>query len=694
MNREKQGYQWLLGGITAVTLLLALLYPQQTPLAHAAAIITVDGTTCTLPDAITAANSNTATGGCPAGNDTGGFDTIELQTDVTLTANLPQITSPIVFNGNGHVIDGNNLYRPFYIDIPAAGDFTLNDITVTGARANSGSALYNAQGNIIIRDSTFYNNNSNGSEGAIRNYLGNAMLIENSMIHDNTANSRGGGVYTGQSSTLVIRNSQIWNNSVSDNGGGIGIGSSSAVTITNSVITNNASQYGGGIYSLGGGQLVIKNSTIANNTADLGGGITIQNDTSISLTHSTISGNVAGYVGGGIFGNGMGNLTLNNSTISNNSADMGAGIGFNPFITVTNKTVTINNSTIAFNNAVSSGGGVSNATGYTIDLNRTILSGNTAPTAAEIDSTNGTVTGNNYNVIGSSGSANSVGFTPSGTDMIPGLPAALVLNTTLADNGGPTWTHALTNNSIAKDKAPNADCTADPIGGIDQRGAARNFDLNGSGTANECDIGAVEAHEVLTAGGNCVFGPELAGLQTFAFGSGHTVTIDVHAANGLRCLSVEEMGPPAYHLLEWYTGMTGFGLHTGNWWHITGNVTNGLDVDVTLPYGAADADSRLCRWTGEVGSAVWQCGDGVTTTFVAGTSVTQSGVSAFSDWAVGDSQAPTAVSLHSITTTHRPWANSLLGAAAVLLLLSLYHLRQRQTRRQKMGHVSSFLYKL
>ena len=47
-----------------------------------AATIIVDETTCTLADATTAANADTAMGGCPGGS---GADTIQSTTDVTLT---------------------------------------------------------------------------------------------------------------------------------------------------------------------------------------------------------------------------------------------------------------------------------------------------------------------------------------------------------------------------------------------------------------------------------------------------------------------------------------------------------------------------------------------------------------------------------------------------------------------------------
>ncbi|MEM6454550.1 MAG: choice-of-anchor Q domain-containing protein [Acidobacteriota bacterium] len=55
-----------------------------------AATITVDGVTCTLGDAIVAANTDAAVGGCPAGD--AGHDTIVLDADVTLAAADPRST--------------------------------------------------------------------------------------------------------------------------------------------------------------------------------------------------------------------------------------------------------------------------------------------------------------------------------------------------------------------------------------------------------------------------------------------------------------------------------------------------------------------------------------------------------------------------------------------------------------------------
>ena len=83
----------------------------------------------------------------------------------------------------------------------------------------------------------------------------------------------------------------------------------------------------------------------------------------------------------------------------------------------------------------------------------------------------------------------------------------------LADNGGPTQTHALNSGgclgdacivpSSALDAGDNAACPA-----IDQRGFARPFDWDGNGVAT-CDIGAFEQHDRPTnqCTGQCPPGP-------------------------------------------------------------------------------------------------------------------------------------------------------------------------------------------
>ena len=65
--------------------------------------------------------------------------------------------------------------------------------------------------------------------------------------------------------------------------------------------------------------------------------------------------------------------------------------------------------------------------------------------------------------------ASDVNATSNGTN----TPLDNILNPTLADNGGPTLTHALVLGSPAIDSIPTIDPACDPDVSVDQRGAVR-----------------------------------------------------------------------------------------------------------------------------------------------------------------------------------------------------------------------------
>ena len=383
--------------LAGVALLIAL---GQAP--TLAATINVSGN-CTLVDAITAANNNTATGGCTAGS---GADTIVLPSGSTQTlttvnntslpaTGLPVISSVITIAGNGSTIRRDPGAPDFRIlAVSSIGSLTLQRTTVSGGRA-------------------------------IAPFGG------------------GGGVFS--QGALILNNSTISRNS----GGGV-FDAFGRLSVTNSTISGNSAGAGGGIISYGA---TITNSTISGNAAKFGGGGFLNFSTS-TVTNSTISENTSSYSGGAVINGGRGTLTLTNTTISGNTG--------------------------------SSGGGVSNR--GTLTLNRTLISGNaaTSGSAPELDNQH-TVIANNFNLFGHDGNAGVEGFSPGPTDIVSTRSLSAILNTTLADNGGPTRTHTLPSGSPAVDAVMDT-C---PPPRRDQRGVRRPQDGNHDGAAI-CDTGAFE----------------------------------------------------------------------------------------------------------------------------------------------------------------------------------------------------------
>lgn len=187
-------------------------------------------------------------------------------------------------------------------------------------------------------------------------------------------------------------------------GGGV-FAAGGTVTINNSTLSGNSAQNnGGGIYAESGSTVIINNSTLSGNstvsTVSTGGGIFA--DSNVTITNSTLSGNSTTGRGGGIY-HLRGIVTVDNSTITGNSADndIGGGIYKNSHVS---GSVTVSNSIIANNTASLFHNCTSN-----------VING-----------------GNNLSELGP-------GACPAFLVIVPGTD----YDTTLADNGGPTQTHAL-----------------------------------------------------------------------------------------------------------------------------------------------------------------------------------------------------------------------------------------------------------
>ncbi|MCA9903669.1 MAG: CSLREA domain-containing protein, partial [Anaerolineae bacterium] len=246
---------------------------------------------------------------------------------------------------------------------------------------------------------------------------------------------------------------------------------------------------GGGIL-VGGSNLTVSiaRSAIVNNTAgDSGGGIGIWGGTNthVTILNSTISGNrVTGGTDPALYGRGGGIfnwavLDVANTTISNNSSNRwGGGVVNFGIADFTNVTITGN---VADSDGTNDGtsGGLFNPPGNNfyeqLTLRNSIIAGNTDLSGVAPDcGGDAGIVSENFNLIGSTTGCLITGDTPPAlTNVDPRLQA-------LADNGGPTQTHAPLSDSPAIDAGNNDTCAS-----TDQRGVYRP-------QGESCDLGAFE----------------------------------------------------------------------------------------------------------------------------------------------------------------------------------------------------------
>ena len=353
-----------------------------------------------------------------------------------------------------------------------------------------------------------------GSGGAILSE--GALNVTNVTFSRNEAGTYGGygGAIRALFGSLDVSASEFDGNRANQVGGAISI--QVPASITGSTFTRNSAQSGGAIYQLPGAALSIGSSTLVGNNATFGGALFSSGP--VTLTHVTLSGNTAEGDGGGI--SSANSLSLSNSAVSSNTAGRDGG-----GIQISSGAAALTNLTLSGNSAAGDGGGiyVAKFSSAVVDLNNVTITRNTADSdndttgdgggtltvrnsiiAGNFDTPNnagggvfspdcsGMLISQHYNLVGMSngcvGFSNGFNGDKAGTAGNPLDPRLAPL----ANNGGPTLTHALMPGSPAL----NAGSPLPPGSGgsacaaTDQRGVKRPL-------GPFCDMGAFEAGAVL-----------------------------------------------------------------------------------------------------------------------------------------------------------------------------------------------------
>ncbi len=476
--------RWMLGWLG---ILLALA-----PFTAGASVYTVNSTgesvtalsctdklsSCTLRAAITKANVSSSP-------DTIRFDLDSSNTGCDSNGNCTITLNSALPNVSGNLtIEGPTTTKLFISRSTAAGTADFRIFTIDAGFTVAFSNLRITNGRV-----------SNGGGGIWND--GSQVTLRNCYLSANTANY-GGGIWNGSfgqtppASHLKLIDCTLSQNVVQHfqqfdqaDGGGIynsGVSQNATIEAINCVFSENfAPGFGGALVDNGGA--TITDSTFQANTAAEGGAIMAGAGTNAPpqvvtvITGSTFSGNGLNGGQGGAVGNLGSRVTMTNCTLSGNVAANGGGVdnGFGG-------TLTLKNCTFSGNSSANASGGMSlRNTNAIVEVVNTIFE----RTGSNANLANDVSQGGRFTSLGHNLSDDAAGgplFTTSPGGLLnatgdqrnstPGLAA-------LANNGGPTQTHAINSKSDAFNKG---DDTLAPK--YDQRGFVRS---------SVSDVGAFES---------------------------------------------------------------------------------------------------------------------------------------------------------------------------------------------------------
>lgn len=468
-------------------------WPSQTITVNSLSDAASDDGQCTLREAITAANTDAASGlapgECAAGS---GADTINFD--------------PVVFAAPGpHLIQPRALpavTANLFIEGPGADVLTIPSL-IAADTANRHPSVFPVLNFTVSRVSLYYSVSVSNFKFTIDGCRLSTVSVEGrsgGSINGSTIHGGNMGLRVSGASSVSVNDSTISGASLE------GIRSYGRTTLTDSTVRDNG--WPGGIW-VAGGTLTLVSSTVSNNGSPdphfvagaengFGGGITVYGTSRLVLVNSTVSGNVSGLHCGGIYMGPTGDSFPGYST-----ADL------------LNSTVA-DNKNYRSDTFIRGDGGICLRQNNVMRLLNTIVAGNykdyrrhddpfasASPAASDIGGSGLLDRASAYNLVGACGPCALTGGGAM-TDGVnnnqvgvanPGLAR-------LASNGGPTETHALLPVSPALDRGKNL--VSFGISGphdTDQRGLPRPVDLDEASFPNAPegdarDIGAFEAQPV------------------------------------------------------------------------------------------------------------------------------------------------------------------------------------------------------
>ena len=313
-------------------------------------------------------------------------------TAVQCTGSTPRIESNLI-TGNYGTTSGGAVYcldaSAVIVDNEFSDNF-LPALYITGTSApvvegnlfhrNDGQAVYLHGGGATIRGNVFDENHPPTQGGGIRAQASASILVEDNLFTGNRA-SRGAAISVGDSSDAEIRDNDFYYNDallLFGDGGAVYVSSATATIERNLFFGNRADRGGALAFIVGADAVVRDNRVLANHAFDEGGGVMVD-DSTVLIERTLMSGNSTyleeGHTseGGALSVEGLSDFTLRQCELTENISTVGGAA----FVSSLGATL-MEGLTIAGNTATT-GGALETQSNATVDLNHSIVWGNTGP---------------------------------------------------------------------------------------------------------------------------------------------------------------------------------------------------------------------------------------------------------------------------------------------------------------------------
>ncbi len=404
----------------------------------------------------------------------------------------------------------------------------INNVCDVAGLDVGGGAIRQRRGVLLVQR-TLFSGNRAGNAGGI-SISDSPTTVEDSTFTNNTTNAHstgftgvGGGFYVDGSGggQIVLRRTTFTGNTAAFQAGAVQTffyPPDQGLLVEDCVFQNNSAPDAAGALLHQAGRLTLTRTTFVGNVAGLhGGAIQLYLASPTAISDTTFSGNRASRIAAGLWVVDSSPVTVTNSTFSGNrvegtsSAGQGGAISIGGASTMTVSHTTFADNFASFVGGAIEGGGVTlRASVFSNNVSGIGFAGHCSPQAAE--------GGFNVQFPSHTGGGN-----PNCTS---GVLIADPLLGPLANNGGPTQTHALTGASPARDRVTSG-C---PPPSTDQRGSPRPI---GAG----CDSGSFEASGSLSVADTAVTEGTGGAVQatftvTLAPAATLNVTVAFSTANG------------------------------------------------------------------------------------------------------------------------------------------------------------------